>query len=198
MARPTVRIFPASSSGIAMSTSSSNAITISTVSRESAPKSSTKEASGTTSSSSAPSCWAMIFLIRSSTAIGFFTSSPITHLPLLKERRTTGLSSPLVCFPSPHPARHHDHSDHQHAAVHVQHMPRDVAGLVRGQEADRLRHIRGLAQSAQRDLLLQRLFHLCRQPLRHGCVDEARRHRVHGRSEERRVGKECRSRWSPY
>jgi len=29
-------------------------------------------------------------------------------------------------------------------------------------------------------------------------VDWCRQHLAHGRSEERRVGKECRSRWSPY
>src|SRR5579883_1216718 len=38
-------------------------------------------------------------------------------------------------------------------------------------------------------------FALCAQIIRRILVDHARHH---GRSEERRVGKECRSRWSPY
>src|SRR3546814_2741314 len=58
--------FSASSSGISHSNSSSSAITSSTVSRESAPRSSTKEALLVTSSSLTPSCSATIFLTRSS------------------------------------------------------------------------------------------------------------------------------------
>src|SRR5690606_35650053 len=66
MASCTVVIFSASSSGISVSNSSSRAITSSTVSRESAPRSSTKEALLVTSSSLTPSCSATIFLTRSS------------------------------------------------------------------------------------------------------------------------------------
>ena len=48
IASPTVRIFSASSSGISISNFSSNAMTSSTVSSESAPRSSMNEASGLT------------------------------------------------------------------------------------------------------------------------------------------------------
>src|ERR1700722_10339595 len=68
MASCTVRIFSASSSGISISKASSNAITSSTVSRESAPRSSTKEALEVTSPSSTPSCSTMICFTLSSTA----------------------------------------------------------------------------------------------------------------------------------
>src|SRR5262249_25448282 len=50
---------------------SSNAMTSSTVSRESAPRSSTKEASGVTSLASTPSCSTMMLLTFSSTLIPF-------------------------------------------------------------------------------------------------------------------------------
>src|SRR5271165_2299326 len=63
----TVRIFSASSSGISISKASSKAMTSSTVSSESAPRSSTKDALGVTSASSTPSCSTMICFTRSST-----------------------------------------------------------------------------------------------------------------------------------
>src|SRR5215208_6939409 len=62
-------IFSASSSGISIPNSSSNAMTSSTVSRESAPRSSTNDASGVTSSSSTPSCSTIMLLTLSATAI---------------------------------------------------------------------------------------------------------------------------------
>src|SRR5215469_4852842 len=71
MASCTVRIFSASSSGISISKPSSKAITSSTVSRESAPKSSTNEALGVTSPSSTPSCSTIICFTFSSTAAMF-------------------------------------------------------------------------------------------------------------------------------
>src|SRR6266496_2558573 len=68
MASWTVRIFSASSSGISISKASSKAMTSSTVSSESAPRSSTNEALGVTSPSSTPSCSTMICFTFSSTA----------------------------------------------------------------------------------------------------------------------------------
>src|SRR6185295_11203216 len=62
-------IFSASSSGISIPNSSSNAMTSSTVSSESAPRSSTNDASGVTSSSSTPSCSTMMLFTLSATAI---------------------------------------------------------------------------------------------------------------------------------
>src|SRR6185369_11679026 len=67
MASFTVVIFSASSSGISRPNPSSSAITSSTVSNESAPRSSMKEAVGVTSDSSTPSCSTMICLTLSST-----------------------------------------------------------------------------------------------------------------------------------
>src|SRR5690606_2067766 len=66
MACWTVVIFSASSSGISVSNSSSRAITSSTVSKESAPRSSTKDASFVTSSSFTPNCSATMLLTCSS------------------------------------------------------------------------------------------------------------------------------------
>src|SRR5207245_1161601 len=72
----TVRIFSSSSSGISISKASSKAITSSTVSIESAPRSSTNEAFGVTSPSSTPSCSTMICFTFSSTAAMFCPRSP--------------------------------------------------------------------------------------------------------------------------
>src|SRR5215471_7874959 len=91
----TVRIFSASSSGISMSKASSKAMTSSTVSRESAPKSSTKEALEVTSPSSTPSCSTMICLTFSSTAVGMGFKSPSYFLaPLMIHCSFTS----LACF----------------------------------------------------------------------------------------------------
>src|SRR4051812_3325858 len=65
VASPTVRIVSAASSGISQPNSSSNAITSSTVSRLSAPRSSMKLALSTTFSGSTPRCSTTIFLTRS-------------------------------------------------------------------------------------------------------------------------------------
>ena len=62
MASWTVAMEAASSSGISVSNSSSMAMINSTVSRESAPRSSMKEAPGTTLSASTPNCSTMMSL----------------------------------------------------------------------------------------------------------------------------------------
>src|SRR5207253_4973174 len=77
-ASPTVTIFSASSSGIWMSKCSSRAITSSTVSSESAPRSSMNFAAGVTSSSSTPSCSTMISFTFSST--DFPMNAPLAPL----------------------------------------------------------------------------------------------------------------------
>src|SRR5215472_15726537 len=69
MAWWTVVIFSASSSGISISNSSSRAITSSTVSSESAPRSSTNEASFVTCSCLTPSCSATMALTCCSTVL---------------------------------------------------------------------------------------------------------------------------------
>src|SRR6202023_1144933 len=65
----TVTIFSAASSGISHPNSSSKAITSSTVSRLSAPKSSMKLAFSVTFDSSTPKCSTTIFLTRSATSL---------------------------------------------------------------------------------------------------------------------------------
>src|SRR3954449_6131671 len=65
VASPTVKIVSAASSGISQPNSSSNAITSSTVSRLSAPRSSIKLADSVTLSGSTPRCSTTIFLTRS-------------------------------------------------------------------------------------------------------------------------------------
>src|SRR5881628_2482751 len=78
----TVRIFSASSSEISMSYSSSSAITSSTMSRESAPRSSMKDAVGVTSSSLTPSCSQMISFTFCSTVepITLLLCAPGSHV----------------------------------------------------------------------------------------------------------------------
>src|SRR4029077_16854164 len=110
----TVVIFSASSSGISVSNSSSRAITNSTVSRESAPRSSTNEDSFLISASFTPSCSATIFLTRCST---FSTISPCLSSPKGEcgsETRRFYQNEPTqpAALPSWRP------SYHQHAAVH--------------------------------------------------------------------------------
>src|ERR687895_159564 len=71
VASPTVKIVSAASSGISQPNSSSNAITSSTVSRLSAPRSSIKLALSTTLSGSTPRCSTTIFLTRSPISLIF-------------------------------------------------------------------------------------------------------------------------------
>src|ERR1051326_8063057 len=68
-ASPTVRIVSAASSGISQPNSSSNAITSSTVSRLSAPRSSMKLALSVTFSGSTPRCSTTIFFTRSAMSL---------------------------------------------------------------------------------------------------------------------------------
>src|SRR5215213_4943154 len=69
MASLTVVIFSAASSGISTPNASSKAITSSTVSRLSAPRSSMKDASGVTLASSTPRCSTTIFLTFSAVSL---------------------------------------------------------------------------------------------------------------------------------
>src|SRR5262245_6426035 len=105
-------IFSASSSGISMPNSSSNAMTSSTVSSESAPRSSTKEASGVTSSSSTPSCSTMMLFTLSATAI-----------------QSSRLPGPIRA------------GLHVHAAVDREYLSCNIRCLVRREEANRRRNV---------------------------------------------------------
>src|SRR5687768_4331064 len=107
-------MFSASSSGISTSNSSSMAITSSTMSRLSAPRSSMKEDSGLISSSPTPSWSAMMFLTLASIA-----DVAIRESPLQLKKGGRHIARPSL---------------HVHAAVHLQNFAGDVAGKVRGQE----------------------------------------------------------------
>src|SRR5687768_6432838 len=97
-----------------MPNSSSNAMTSSTVSSESAPRSSTNDASGVTSSSSTPSCSTMMPFTLSATAI---------QPPLKKEE---GRRIRMTLLPS-----------HVHPAVDGEHLPGNIRCLIRGKKTDR-------------------------------------------------------------
>src|SRR5262245_59403421 len=164
MASPTVTIFSASSSGISRSNSSSNAITSSTVSRESAPRSSMNLAFGLTSSSSTPSCSQMISFTRSSTGLAMTTSSRRNEL---RNR---------MCPPKP--AGHLFAYLHVQAAVDVDHLARDIGRPVTGEEAHHLRHLAPRTYALERHLGHQRLAGRRRDVRRHVGLDQPGRHRV--------------------
>jgi hypothetical protein len=77
MASPTVLMFSASSSGISTSNSSSIAMTSSTMSRLSAPRSSMNDDSGLISSSPTPSWSAMMDLTFASIALVDMSLPPV-------------------------------------------------------------------------------------------------------------------------
>src|SRR5262245_23130142 len=154
MACWTVVIFSASSSGISVSNSSSRAITSSTVSSESAPRSSTNEDAVLISASLTPSCSAMIFFTRCS------TFSIRCSFPFYWARVDPNWGRILL--------------RHVHAAVDVQDRPGDVVCSRRREVRDRGGDILGLAEPAKRNLRQQGFFLLVRQGARHVGVDEAR------------------------
>src|SRR4029079_13335190 len=141
-----------------MPNSSSSAITSSTVSRESAPRSAMKAFSLVTSASGTPSCSAMIFLTRAS--ISLMTPPGVENG---KTRQPAILAAPTQSSPGPGgPAwlqrslRRRTPSLHEHAAVDVQFGAGDVARLRAGQEGHRVGDLFGGAQAPQRNLLQQR------------------------------------------
>src|SRR5919201_3011151 len=104
-----------------MSKCSSSAMTSSTVSRESAPRSSMNFALGVTSSSSTPSCSQMISFTRSST--GFAINALLTEL-----------------MPRP-PSAGGARSLHVQPSVDVNRLPGDVGCAVADQEPHHLGHL---------------------------------------------------------
>src|SRR5882672_1646398 len=164
MACWTVVIFSASSSGISVSNSSSRAITSSTVSSESAPRSSTKEDSFLISASFTPSCSATIFLTRCS------TFSMAGSFPFVRCYRNSKVR--IV-------AESHWHfSSHIHAAVDVERRARNVGGARRGEEGHDRRDVFRTPEPAQRNLLEQRRPLLFRERPGHVGVDKSRRDAV--------------------
>src|SRR5689334_11865808 len=152
IASPTVTIFSASSSGIWMSKFSSRAMTSSTVSRESAPRSSMNFALGLTSSSSTPSCSMMISFTFSSTDFAMNPSPPEREL----ERRRS----------------------HIEAAVDVEDLARHVGRPVSGEESYHFRHFTGGTDALQRNLGEQRVTCFRRHGRGHVGLDETGRYRV--------------------
>src|SRR3990172_1056477 len=154
MASPTVTIFSASSSGISRSNSSSNAITSSTVSRESAPRSSMNFAVGVTSSSSTPSCSQMISLTRSSTGFAMNQSPPTM----------VGMSNPWTL--------------HIKTAVDVKHLTGHVGGSFPGQKAYHLGNLPPTPDPSEGNLGQQGLAGLGGHRGGHVRLDEPGGHRV--------------------
>src|SRR3989338_629913 len=143
-------IFSASSSGISTPNSSSSAMTSSTVSRESAPRSSTKEAVSVPSSILTPSCSAIIARTRSwmDSAINVSSSFDVQ----------SGL--------------------HGQAAVHHEDVPRDVPGGVADQKQRGLRDIPGFPEGSHRNQRLKPLLGLISQAIGHLGLDEPWGNRV--------------------
>src|SRR5215831_4828418 len=166
MACWTVVIFSASSSGISVSNSSSRAITSSTVSRESAPRSSTNEDSFLISASLTPSCSATIFFTRCST---FSIAGSFPLVGCARNSKVRIVAESLCHF-----------STHVHAAVHVQRRAGDVAGPRRSEEGHGGGDILRNPQFSERNLLKERVSLLLRERFRHVRVDETGRDAVHG------------------
>src|SRR4030042_6863423 len=150
MALPTVVSFSASSSGMSRPNSSSRAMTSSTVSSESAPRSSMKDAVSVT--------WSSLMLSLSATiALTFFNSSSFSML-----------TSSIYLKPlSVHPA------------VDVDDLACDVRCLVGQQELDRLGHILRGSHPLHRDHLQESLLDSLGKALRHGGLDIPRGDAVH-------------------
>src|SRR5438309_5546691 len=135
---------------MSMSNSFSNAMTSSTVSRLSAPRSSMKLASGVSLSRSTPSSSTMMSLTFSSSC---FMS--IAMMTLSGGRGGGGSRS------------------HHHPAVDHQHLSRNVAGQVGGEKEDGAGDVRGLAQPSQRDVVEEVLLRLRGDPARQLGIDIA-------------------------
>src|SRR5213078_1443659 len=147
------RSFSASSSGMSMSNSFSKAMTSSTVSRLSAPRSSMKLASDVSLSRSTPNSSTMMSLT--------FSSSCFISIAM-------GILNAGMGNGSQH-----------HPAVDDQQLPRNVAGEVGGEKEHGGGDVLSLPQPAQWDGFDQGLPRLRGDPAGQLGVDEARRHGVH-------------------
>src|SRR5689334_3850879 len=123
-------------------------MTSSTVSRLSAPRSSTNDASGVTRSSSTPSWSTMIFFTRSETG-------SMTLLLCL-----------MACVRPKLPILHVE------AAVHPQNLSGDVSGRFRYQKRHRRRNVLGLAHPSERDRAHDGFLGLVGHRVRHVGLDE--------------------------
>src|SRR5688572_13828507 len=171
-------------------------MTNSTVSSESAPRSSTKEASFVTSSSFTPNCSATMALTCCSILLigvrvlyeafkpfskpTLFSSLGGSHgrrilgqdpggSNICKTRRKIESTKALDSA-----------SDHVHAAVHVQRLTGDVARLWRRKKRDCRGDVLDCTQSSERDLRSQSGLLFSGQLRGHVGRDETGRHHVHG------------------
>src|SRR5882762_8331325 len=150
---PTVRSFSASSSGMSMSNSFSKAITSSTVSRLSAPRSSMKLASEVSLSRSTPSSSTMMSLT--------FSSSCFMSIAMGTLKGGVGKRS------------------QHHPAVDDQHLTRNVAREDGREKEHRRSHIRPLPQPAQRNRADQGFPRVPGDGAGELRIDESRSYRIH-------------------
>src|SRR5215470_14152849 len=188
MASFTVVIFSASSSGTSMPKASSKAITNSTWSSESAPRSSTNDAVGVTSASSTPSCSTIICFTRSSTLAirippprrcrDFFFSFHTRRRSFARQNRRF---SPLwaTCPFYARPTLGSTCLGQMHAAIDVQNVAGDVARLIAGQKHNRGGDVARRTHPPQRNPRLQFFLHLVRQNISHRRLDKSGRDSVH-------------------
>src|SRR5438128_8587811 len=126
-------------------------MTSSTVSSESAPRSSTNEDPFLISASFTPSCSATIFLTRCS------TFSIADSFPLFCcNRNSEGAHCSRTAFPPGKPIWSRL-SVHVHAAVDVEGRAGDIGGLRRSEKRHHGGHVFRISQAPQRNLLEQRL-----------------------------------------
>src|ERR1035441_6224314 len=164
---PTLWSFSACSSGISLPNSSSSAITSSTVSSESAPRSSMNLASGVTWSAFTPNCSTMMSLTRCSIVFSAMVYSG-SNFCSVSMRRFGTRQAP------------NQKKLHRHAAIDREHLAGDVARRRAGQKQDGVGDVLGLAEAPQRNLFQEPLAGLGADLRRHGGFDEARGDRVHG------------------
>src|SRR5512136_2921359 len=153
MARPTVVSFSAWSSGMSSPNSSSSAMTSSTVSRESAPRSSMKDASSVT-------CSSLMLSLSETIARTFLSSSSLSMVSSFANS---------LCGRRP---------SHVHAAVHTDHLARDVRGLLGEKEFYRRCHVFGKPEFLEGDEVEVGLADLLGEGVGHGRGDEPRGHGV--------------------
>src|SRR5262245_48640925 len=173
MAWPTVWIFSASSSGMVMSNSSSNSITSSTVSRESAPRSLTKEVSRVTWSLETPICSLTISMTRSSTDTG---EPPRLRALVRYTFRVVGIGKVAGRGRGRNGSIRRVLSDcrsGRQAAIDGDDLPGEVAGAGAGQVADQVRDILRRPEPAYGDALLDFGLDLLGEDIGHVGGDEA-------------------------
>src|SRR5215813_196515 len=143
MASPTVLMFSASSSGISTSNSSSIAITSSTISRLSAPRSSMNEDSGLISSSPTPSWSAMIDFT--------LASMFVVDICILQKRPGPDSNGPSPTAGAVYPTRpvNPTSSLHVHPTIDLQDLASDVRRGIAGEKCYGVRHFQRAPQSPE-------------------------------------------------